>query len=105
MTENTGLSVTISWLIPYIASSPEIYSIQYGTDEGNLNIETAVYSGDNTSIINQLYSKTLQDLTYVTTYYFIMRVENDIGSVRVGPLTFTTAEGGMCACVKLRHIS
>ena len=101
VTDNTGTSVTITWLIPYIASTPETYSIQYGTSADNLNLAIFATSGSDTSIIDQVYSRTISALSYVTTYYFRMSVTNDIGTVTTETLSFTTAEGGEYS--KARH--
>ena len=93
--ENTGLSVTITWLIPYIASTPETYTISYGANPDNLNLFTAASNGTNTSLVDQMYSRSLPGLAYITTYYFKITVTNDVGSVSTEVFTFTTAEGGM----------
>ena len=93
--DDTGLSVTITWLIPYIASSPETYTILYGTSPDNLNLFTVASSGPDTTITNQMYSRSLPSLDYITTYYFKITVSNDIGTVSTEVLSFTTAEGGM----------
>ena len=95
--DNTGLSVTIAWLVPYIASSAETYTIGYGISPDSLTLFTAVSSGSNTSIVDQVYSRSLPGLAYTTTYYFQITVTNDVtGSTGVSTeiLSFTTAEGG-----------
>ena len=102
MTDNTGTSAIITWLIPYIASTPETYSIQYGTSADNLNLAIFATSGSDTSIVDQVYSRTVSALSYVTMYYFRMVVENDIGSVTTEILSFITAEGGEYS-VKGKH--
>jgi hypothetical protein len=94
--DNTGLSVKITWLVPYIASSPETYTIGYGISPDSLNLFTAVSSGPNTSIVDQVYSRSLPGLTYTTTYYFQIKVTNDVTDstgVSTEILSFTTAEG------------
>lgn len=87
-------TATISWRIPYI-TSPEMYTVQYGLNSDDLSTSNdTISSGTNTSITNQEYSVTLEELLYVTTYYFKVVVTNDVGSVETEVLSFTTPEGG-----------
>ena len=84
-------------MIPYIESTPEQYTVEYGLDRDNLNNQLQpVSSGDNTSVLNQQYSATIYGLNFVTTYYFRIRVTNDISFAVSNILTFTTPEGGKC---------
>lgn len=94
MTENTGTSVTISWLILYIVSTPETYTIHYGTDSEILIFQTATASGSDTTVVDQVYSRTILGLEYVTTYFFRISVTNSIGAASTDVLSFVTAEGG-----------
>ena len=93
VTGHTGTSATISWLIPYIESSPELYTVVYGTASDSLVSQTAISSGLDTSIVDQVYSRTILGLEYVTMYYFRITVTNDIGTASTEILSFTTAEG------------
>ena len=65
----------------------------YGTASDSLVSQTAISSGSNTFIINQVYTRTILGLEYVTTYYFRITVTNDIGTASTEILSFTTAEG------------
>ena len=94
MTDNNGQTATVSWLIPFIESTRENYTVQYGSSSENLEFTTSVSSGVNTSITDQMYSTTIAGLLYVTTYYFRITVTNDIGAVESDVLSFTTPEGG-----------
>lgn len=68
--EVTAESAIIHWTVPYIAYSPEIYTVQYGTSNDSLIQNTdSEYSGEDVNITNKTYSVKLSDLKGNTTYY------------------------------------
>ena len=93
--EFDGTTATISWLVPFIASTPETYNIRYGYSSDSLDFPTdRILSGNDTSIINQHYSIAIEELFFVTTYYFRITVMNEVGAANSDILPFTTGEGG-----------
>ena len=92
----TASTATVSWLIPYI-STPEEYTVEYGLSSDNLEYRIPsppISSGDNTSVVDQWYSTTIEGLTFVTIYYFRVVASNNVSSVESNILSFTTTEGG-----------
>ena len=91
----TATSAQISWVIPRFTQLEEYY-IQYGTQEDVLDMETeSIPSPMDTSLVNQTYSTSLEDLTPGTTYYFQVVAVYDVVAARYSQvLSFTTYDEG-----------
>ena len=70
ITDITADSALIQWTVPYIAYSPEMYVVKYGTSQDSLTENSdSTYSGEDTAITNKTYSVKLSNLKESTTYY------------------------------------
>ena len=70
ITDITADSALIQWTVPYIAYSPEVYVVKYGTSQHSLTENSdSTYSGEDTTITNKTYSIKLSNLKEYTTYY------------------------------------
>ena len=66
----TADSALIQWTVSYIAYSPEMYVVKYGTSQDSLTENSdSIYSGEDTTITNETYSVKLSNLKENTTYY------------------------------------
>ena len=66
----TSSSAIIQWTVAYISYSPETYIVQYGTSEDSLiQNSNSIYSGNDITITNKIYSVELSGLRDNTTYY------------------------------------
>ena len=91
----TPYSVTISWIIANITFDSEIYSIHYGTELTVLLSTSEVVEGNSdTSVTNEVFSISITGLMPFTTYYYIVRAINRIGSTNTSVMNFTTNETG-----------
>lgn len=71
----------ISWLIPFVAYTPENYTVVYGRDPGLLNYSSDLVVGsDDITRANQMFSVTLNGLLANTTYYYQVTARNSIGT-------------------------
>ena len=88
----TQTTATITFIIPAIAYTPEIYYIQYiGLELQNvLSSSTSVIGSDDIIIINATYNITLSGLEEANTYEFTVASTNCIGNVTTEVMEFTT---------------
>ena len=87
-------SVTIQWIIPYIAYTPEDYIVLYGKEVDELNERSDTISSDDFTAINTLHTVMIVGLLPSTQYYFLIKSTNTYGSVSTEVMSFTTADGG-----------
>lgn len=102
----TTVNATISWTISRFTTS-EVYYIQYGTDEAMQDMTSAYISSPmDTSLVNQTYSISLQDLCPSTKYYLRVVAVFDIISTRYSEtISFITYDQGYsCAKKYLLHV-
>ena len=84
-------TATISFSIPSIANTPEIYTIQYiGFIFQNVISNSIDKQGTNTTAINVRYEIMLTGLEESNTYNFTVVSSNCIGSTSSQTMNFTT---------------
>lgn len=103
------VSALITWTVRSI-TEPQEYYVLYGLDRNDLSLTTNTTQGTtNTSLTNQTYSITLQDLTMGTEYY--LQVIATYGTITLYSeiTSFTTLEQGtqfkVCTCAVMKMIS
>ena len=70
ITDISADSALIQWTVPYIAYSPEMYVVKYGTSQDSLTENSdSTYSVEDTTITNKTYSIKLSNLKESSTYY------------------------------------
>ena len=80
--------------MPYLAYTPEQYTIKYGPDRESLDlISTTVSSTQDISATNITYKESLHDLAPNTVYYFRVHSENTYGETMTGVMTLTLEPG------------
>ena len=101
----TDVSVTvgqttanISFTVPAIAYTAEIYNINYTGIEfqSTLNSSLQVVSTDNITDVNVRYQITLSNLEEANTYNFTVVSTNCIGSISTVVMNFTTLPSCKC---------
>ena len=82
----------IWWTVSYIAYSPEMYVVKYGTSQDSLTENSdSTHSGEDTTIINKTYSIKLSNLKESTTYYVQVVATNTANRTNMSNVeTFTT---------------
>lgn len=87
----THISAVIQWTVPTIVFSSEQYTLQYGIDMNQLNMQSQSYfSGTDISVKDQVYSVRLEDLSPATTYYYRVETVNTHGTTYTDVLSFST---------------
>ena len=97
----TPYSTEISWVTPYVVLDEDTYTVQYSTDMSLQNSSEVVVENTNEFAINQRFSVNITELTPFTTYYYIIRANNSVGSTSTGVMTFTTNQTGMNIATKI----
>lgn len=97
MTVNiTSTSATVQWIVPYLAYTPEQYTIYYGLDRESLDyVSTVVHSTKDISAENRTYENPLYELAPNKVYYFKIHSENTFAETTTASMTLTTSEAGM----------
>ena len=91
----TDTSATITWVIPAILYTPEDYYVEYGLDNTMPDQRSdSLTSGSNTSIVDQTYTITLQNLHPAYTYFFVVTAENTVSPTSTEVFMFSTLEAG-----------
>ena len=95
-TVNTSSSsVTVQWVIPYLAYTPEQYTIYYGTVREMLNLRSpSLNSIADISASNITYEISLQALTPNTVYYYQLHSMNTYVETTTAVMMFMTSEAG-----------
>lgn len=85
----------MQWVVPYLAYTPEEYTIVYGFGRESLDhMSTTIYSSQDISAINRTYESSLYDLVPNTVYYFQIHSVNTFGETTTTVMTLTTSEAG-----------
>ena len=89
-------SVNISWIVTNITFDTETYTVLYGSNMTMLLSASEAIEGNNdTSAINEVFSSNITGLIPFTTYYYIIRAINAVGSTNTSVMNFTTDETGI----------
>ena len=91
----TPYSVNISWVVANITFDTETYSVLYGSDMTmSLSTSEMVEGNSDISVTNEVFSINITGLMPFTTYYYIIRANNSVGSTNTSMMYFTTDETG-----------
>lgn len=94
-------SVTVQWVVSYLAYTPERYLVLYGTSNASLDrTSDVVLSTADLAASNETYNISVNGLEPNRKYYFKVYSSNTFDSVETAVMTFKTAESGMYARVK-----
>ena len=86
-------SALIQWIVPSIAYTPEIYVVEYGTSQDSLDMTSdPTHSGEDITVVNQMYSVQLSSLEPVIQYYYKVVATNTAQSRSSNLLSFKTSE-------------
>ena len=91
---------TVQWSVPYIAYTPETYTVNYGRAMNSLNMSvTATQRGDNFTTPSQpfMFSAELTQLNPGVTYYYQVEARNSVGPTLSALQQFTSIEQRMFA--------
>jgi len=95
-------SVTVQWVVSYLAYTPERYLVLYGTSNASLDrTSDVVLSTADLAASNETYNISVTGLEPNKQYHFKVYSSNTFGSVETALMTFTTAESGMYAYVPI----
>ena len=85
-------SALIQWTVSSIAYTPETYVVEYGTSQDSLDMTSdPTHSGEDITVVNQMYSVLLSSLEPVTQYYYQVVANNTARSRSSNLLSFRTA--------------
>ena len=85
-------SALIQWTVSSIAYTPETYVVEYGTSQDSLDMTSdPIHSGEDITVVNQMYSVQLSSLEPVTLYYYQVVATNTARSRSSNLLSFRTA--------------
>ena len=91
----TSTSATVQWVVPYLAYTPEQYTIRYGLDRELLDhMSTTIHSTQDISAKNKTYENSLHELAPNKVYYFEIHSENTFGETTTALMMLTTLEAG-----------
>lgn len=95
VSEITTGNASVSWTITQF-TKPELYYIHYGTDETMQDMMSeSIMSSMNTSLMNQTYSTSLENLSPHTAYYLrVAAVFDDIFVRYSDVISFRTYDEG-----------
>ena len=84
-------SAIIQWTVSSIAYTPETYVVEYGTSQDSLDMTSdPTHSGEDITVVNQMYLVQLSNLEPVTQYYYQVVATNTALSHLSTPHMFTT---------------
>lgn len=90
-TNTTHSTATIEWRVSTINYTPERYNVEYGISSTILNGRSDfVQSGSDITIMNNVYSTTITELSSNTTYYYRVVATNSFSSTATSQNTFVT---------------
>ena len=96
----TGSTEIITWTVPYIEYTSELYTVFYSESRDSLaSSTTPIPSYSDLLLENQTYTATLTGLDAVTTYYFLVQSENSELTTRTDVMEFTTTEAGITTSI------
>ena len=88
-------SALIQWTVSSIAYTPETYVVEYGTNQDSLDMTSdPTHSGEDITVVNQMYSVLLSSLEPVTQYYYQVVATNTALSRSSNLLFFRTSDNG-----------
>ena len=83
--------VGISWTVPSVSYTQEIYIIEYGLSPDELVLTSdSVFGSTDITLNNQLYSLSLVDLQDNTTYFFKIIADNSFSMTETVVDSFIT---------------
>ena len=86
-------SALIQWTVSSIAYTPETYVVEYGTNQDSLDMTSdPTHSGEDITVVNQMYSVQLSSLEPVTQYYYQVVATNTARSRSSNLLSFRTSD-------------
>ena len=68
ITNITGSSAEITWTVPSLSTTQD-YVVEYGEDEDDLDLSTDPITVTDTTLIDQMYTVTLEGLSQSVLYY------------------------------------
>lgn len=90
----TGSTAIITWTVPYVELTSELYTVLYGLSEDALDTSSSIPGFSDVTLLNQSYTIALTQLDALTTYYFQIQSENSELSSLTDIMQFQTTEGG-----------
>ena len=90
----TGSTAIITWTVPYVQLTSEIYTVFYGLSEDTLDSSTSIPGSSDVTLLNQSYNIALTQLDALTTYFFQVQSENSELTSLTEIMQFQTTEGG-----------
>ena len=99
----TATSVAISWTIPEVLHTQEVYYVQYGLEFSLLD-QNSTSQSSNGSDTDVSYTITIEDLHPDNTYYFVVTSENTVAPKSTDISTFTTLEAGTVSIENLIRV-
>lgn len=81
----------VYWTVPRAVFGFEVYSIAYGIEMDNLDLQSELIAGD-LDFPNATYTILLENLQPLTLYYFSVRAENLAGVTLSDVYNFTTSK-------------
>ena len=88
-------SALIQWTVSSIAYTPETYVVKYRTSQDNLDMTSdPTDSGEDITVVNQMYSVQLSNLEPATQYYYQVVATNTALSRSSNLLSFRTSDNG-----------
>ena len=86
-------SALIQWTVLSIAYTPETYVVEYGTNQDSLDMTSdPSHSGEDITVVNQMYSVQLSSLEPDTQYYYQVVATNTALSRSSNLLSFRTSD-------------
>ena len=86
-------SALIQWTVSSIAYTPETYVVEYGTSQDSLDMTSdPTHSGEDITVVNQMYSVQLSSLEPVTQYYYQVVATNTARSRSINLPSFMTLD-------------
>ena len=86
---------TVQWSVPYVAYTPETYTVNYGHAVNSLDMSvTATQRADNFTILSQpfMFSAELTGLDAGVTYYYQVEARNSVGPTQSAVQHFMSNE-------------
>lgn len=96
----------VTWVLPRLIFGTETYVIQYGMNQDNFDMETdIVFSGLDTTPIDQLFSVSLENLQPHTMYYYRVVATNIVNSTISNIERFSTGRlSQLVMCTVLYYV-
>ena len=79
ITNITGSSAEITWTVPSLSTTQD-YVVEYGEDEDDLDLSTDPITVTDTTLIDQMYTVTLEGLSQSVLYYVCVATTDPEGA-------------------------